>query len=101
MQLKPGMRLESTTCTTQAVVVKAPADDVDVRCGGNPMVPLGTAGDRAALASELAGGTELGKRYATADGALELLCSKPGEGSLSVGEEPLPRKDAKPLPSSD
>ena len=36
MQLKPGLRLESATCDTQVVVVKAPKDvaDVDVRCGG-------------------------------------------------------------------
>ena len=39
MELKPGLRLESATCDTQVVVVRAPkeATDVDVRCGGHPM----------------------------------------------------------------
>ncbi len=39
MQLKPGCRLESATCDTQVVVVRAPKDggDVDLRCGGEPM----------------------------------------------------------------
>ena len=41
MQLKPGTRLKSTTCASEVVVVKAPSDDIDVRCGGQPMVPLG------------------------------------------------------------
>ena len=33
MELKPGLRLESATCDTQVVVVKAPRDagDVDLR----------------------------------------------------------------------
>jgi hypothetical protein len=43
----------------------------------------------------------MGKRYADADATIELLCTKPGEGSLSIGDVPVPTKDAKPLPSSD
>lgn len=102
MQLKPGLRLESATCDTQVVVVKAPKDvaDVDVRCGGEPMRDLGSGGDRLPIA---AGGdpTLLGKRYADDDLGLELLCSQGGEGALSVGDQPLLVKGAKPLPSSD
>ena len=48
-----------------------------------------------------AGGTLLGKRYVNAAGALELLCVKPGDGSLAVDGEHLVLKEAKPLPSSD
>ena len=49
MQLRPGVRLESATCDTQVVVVKAPKDnpDVDLRCGGEPMREIGAGGDRA------------------------------------------------------
>ena len=36
-----------------------------------------------------------------AAGDLELLCTKPGEGSLAAGGAPLTLKEAKPLPSSD
>ena len=48
MELRPGLRLESATCETQVVVVKAPKDggDVDLRCGGAPMpssAPAATA----------------------------------------------------------
>jgi hypothetical protein len=48
-----------------------------------------------------ASGTLLGKRYADPASGLEVLCTKAGEGSLSIGDEPLAVKDAKPLPSSD
>ena len=40
-------------------------------------------------------------RYVDADGAYELLCVKPGKGSLSVDGVALVTKDAKPLPASD
>jgi hypothetical protein len=45
--------------------------------------------------------TLTGKRYADEDLGLELLCTKAGEGWLSVGDRPLLVKGAKPLPSSD
>jgi len=62
-------------------------------------------GDSAAAGLTLdagaAGGTALGKRYVSAAGDLELLCVKPGKGSLAVGDTPLALKEAKQLPSSD
>jgi hypothetical protein len=102
MELKPGLRLESATCTTQVVVVKAPpgATDVDVRCGGRPMRELGAGGERHAIAGE-GEATLLGKRYADEELGLELLCTQGGDGALSVGDAPLLVKGAKPLPSSD
>lgn len=48
-----------------------------------------------------ASGTLLGKRYGDPATGLELLCTKPGGGSLSIGPLPLGLKDPKPLPSSD
>lgn len=102
MNLRPGMRLESQTCDTQVVVVRAPTDgtDLDVRCGGQPMAELGKGGDKTAPepADE---GTTTGKRYADDDLGLELLCTQGGDGALSVGDTPLLLKGAKPLPSSD
>jgi hypothetical protein len=47
------------------------------------------------------GGTALGKRYTDEEGALEVLCTKAGSSSLSVGDKLLQVKEAKPLPSSD
>lgn len=102
MELKPGLRLESATCDTQVVVVKAPKDaaDVDVRCGGVPMRPHGEGGERLPMTIE-GEPTLLGKRYEDAELGLELLCSQGGTGTLTVGDIPLLVKGAKPLPSSD
>jgi hypothetical protein len=100
MQLKPGLRLQSVTCDTQVIVVRG-SGDVDVRCGGQPMVPADATAERQTLDGTHASGTLMGKRYADADAGIELLCTKPGEGSLAIGEVVLPAKDAKPLPSSD
>ena len=102
MQLKPGMRLKSQVCETQVVVVRTPASPVEVWCGGHPMTDTATTPDSSLVVTEaLAGGTLLGKRYADDELGLELLCSKPGAGSLSIGDVALQIKGAKALPSSD
>ena len=102
MHLRPGLRLESATCDTQVVVVKAPKDDpdVDLRCGGEPLRELGSGGDRVAP-SNTGEATLMGKRYADEELGLEVLCTKGGDGALTVGDTPLLVKGAKPLPSSD
>jgi hypothetical protein len=101
--LKPGTRMKSTVCATEVMVIQAPSGDVDLRCGGAPMQALGQAqpAGGARVSPAAAKGTALGKRYVDAAGTLELLCTKPGEGSLAVGEALLQLKEAKPLPSSD
>ena len=83
-------------------MISAPAGDVDLRCGGVAMIGMNDeppAG--ASLDSAVAEGTALGKRYVDAEGTLELLCSKPGDGSLALGNDLLTLKEAKALPSSD
>ncbi len=100
-ELKAGARLKSATCTTEVIVVKSPGGHVDVRCGGQPMVPAAENVERTAPAPGAALGTALGKRYVNADETLEILCTKAGEGSLAVAETPLSLKEAKPLPASD
>jgi hypothetical protein len=101
-QLKVGSRLRSAVCATEVIVIAAPSGDVDVRCGGVPMLGMGeTPQAGGSVAPDAAGGTALGKRYVTPSGELELLCTKPGQGSLGLGATPLVLKEAKPLPSSD
>ncbi len=103
MELKAGARLRSATCSTEVIVVRAGDGDVDLRCGGEPMAGLDaspTAGVTTPAGGS-GGGSVLGKRYVDADGSVEILCTKAGSGSLSVGDTPLTLKEAKPLPSSD
>jgi hypothetical protein len=99
---KAGLRLASVVCDTEVIVIKAPKEDLDLRCGGRPMVELDDGASRTGTpAAPFDGGTLIGKRYATADPAVEVLCTKAGAGSLSIGEVALPAKEAAPLPSSD
>ena len=103
IQLKAGVRLRSATDACEVVVVKAPADPVDLRCGGHPFLPADAAPASASesIVAGFDGGTQLGKRYSDDELGLELLCTKAGEGSISVGETILAVKGAKPLPASD
>lgn len=101
-ELKPGARLRSAVCSTEVMVVMAPASEVELTCGGAPMVPLGGEGPSGGSPDPaLSEGTQMGKRYVDEAGELEILCTKPGPGSLALGTTPLQIKGAKPLPSSD
>jgi hypothetical protein len=44
---------------------------------------------------------QLGKRYMCQDCGTEVLCNKPGTGSLVCCGKEMSLKEAKPLPSSD
>ena len=103
MNLKIGSRLRSVVCDAEVMVVRPTSADVDLRCGGHPMIGIDDpVPARQALDPDPAdGGAALGKRYVDTAGRFELLCTKAGKGSLSVAGEPLVRKDAKPLPASD
>jgi hypothetical protein len=102
MKLAAGQKLRSAVCDAQFIVVRAPDADVELACGGSPLIgadedpPVG-----AALDDALSDGVLLGKRYAEEDLGLELLCSKAGQGTLTCNGEPVAIKGAKPLPSSD
>lgn len=96
--MKPGMKLKSAACDTEVMVIKCGQGSVE--CGGAPMA-ADKSGSPAPLDPAFAGGTLMGKRYVDAGGGFELLCVKPGKGSLSVNGTALSVKDAKPLPASD
>jgi hypothetical protein len=102
--LKPGMRLRSAVCTTEVMVIQAPDREVMLACGGSPMHAPGEPGSSAPVGKPVVGdppGTLIGKRYVNAAGDLELLCTRPGAGTLGADGAPLAVKGAKPLPSSD
>ena len=99
-ELKPGAKFQSGVDTTQVIVVKG-SGEVDLRCGGAPMVPLGTAQIDGTPADADSEGTLLGKRYSNDDGSVEVMCTKAGTGSLSIADTPLELAQAKSLPASD
>jgi hypothetical protein len=102
MKLKTGSRLRSAVCDTQVMVIAAPEKDLLLACGGAPLLPLDAEPPPGATPDPAAAqGTQIGKRYVNEAGDLELLCTKPGAGSLTVDGMPLALKGAKPLPSSD
>ena len=99
--LKPGSRWASAVDATEVIVVRPGPDGLSLECGGHPMIPGGSDKPTGlTLDPERAGGTAVGKRFAH-DSGLEVLCTKGGDGTLSVDGTVLPPKDAKPLPSSD
>jgi hypothetical protein len=98
--IKTGTRLQSQVCDTQVIVVRSSDSLDDLRAGGVAMIPLDAEKTEGAqLDPAFSDGTVMGKRYVDASGA-ELLVTKAGAGSLSVGETPLEQKTAKPLPAS-
>ena len=99
--IKNGTRLQSQVCDTQVIVVRSSDALDDLRIGGAPVVPIGDEVDaNLTLDEAFAAGTLMGKRYVDDTGA-EVLVTKAGKGSLSVGSTPLQIKEAKPLPASD
>ncbi|KAA1394270.1 hypothetical protein [Aeromicrobium ginsengisoli] len=98
MKPQVGQRLGSVTSEIEVIVVRPPADDVDLTCGGAPMAP---APAERSGEPDAGGGALLGKRYHHVASGMELLCTKAGAGTLAVDGEPLGVKEAKNLPSSD
>jgi hypothetical protein len=103
MKLKPGSRLRSQVDATEVIVVRAPAGDVVVACGGHPMIdPQAQPEPGLTAVADDSGGTLIGKRYTlSGDQTVELLVTKPDGGGLTVDGEPAVPKEAKPLPASD
>ncbi|PKB14390.1 hypothetical protein B0I00_1977 [Novosphingobium kunmingense] len=95
--MKPGSRLKSAACSSEAVLIKHSAGTIE--CGGAPM-SADASGD-GTPAPGFDGGTVMGKRYVDEAGTIELLCVKPGKGSFALDGVALVLKEAKPLPASD
>ena len=99
--IKNGTRLQSQVCDTQVIVVRSAESLDDLRAGGAPMVPIDQeASSDLTLDAALSDGNLMGKRYVDETGA-EVLVTKAGKGTLSVGTTALTIKEAKPLPASD
>jgi hypothetical protein len=99
--IKNGTRLQSQVCDTQVIVVRSADSLDDLRAGGAPMVPLDAEkSSDLSIDPAFSEGNAMGKRYVDETGA-EVLVTKAGAGTLSVGTTALSLKEAKPLPASD
>jgi hypothetical protein len=103
VDVRPGTRLKSTVCQTEVVVVKPPNDGAALlRCGGAELVAASEAAPTGgSLDPALSGGTLLGKRYIDDVTAVELLCTRQGEGTLTIADRILEIKAAIALPTTD
>jgi hypothetical protein len=102
MKMAPGLRLRSAVCKTEIVVVRPPSQDVDLQCGGVSMVRVDDPDPLSGVPIDGQDqGSSLGKRYVNESVGLEVLCTKAGDGTLSLAGEVLEVKTPKPLPSSD
>ena len=97
--IKPGSRLRSAVSPAEFIVTKAPAGDVELTCGGLPLLPMDSQEGNTGAGAE--GSVVMGKRYVNADASIEVLCTKPGVGTLALNEETLEIRASNALPSSD
>jgi hypothetical protein len=101
VKFRAGQQLVSAVDTTAVIVIKAPAGECTLTCGGVAMA----APDEQVTAGEvdpaLMGGTQIGKRYVDEADTIQLLCTKAGSGTLALDGKALQIQAAKPLPASD
>lgn len=99
--IKPGSRWKSQTCNAEAVVVRPPSAEGTPQCGGIDMVAIDADAESTSPLSGFDSGCQVGKRYRQESTGLEMLCTKPGQGSLGFAGVALDLVEAKKLPSSD
>ena len=97
---KAGTKLSSTVCQAQIMILRAPASELEISCGG-ALMQEGEPDSLGDLNPDLADGALVGKRYVDEEESMEFLCTRAGEGTIAVNGTPLTIKQAKQLPSSD
>jgi hypothetical protein len=101
VKFRAGQQLVSAVDSTAVIVIKAPAAECTVTCGGVAMATAGEPVTRGEPDPSLMGGTQIGKRYVDDADTIQLLCTKAGGGTLALDGSPLQIQAAKPLPASD
>ena len=101
VKFRAGQQLVSAVDSTAVIIIRAPAGEGTLTCGGAAMA----APDETVKAAEpdpsLMGGTQIGKRYVDEADTIQVLCTKAGSGTLALDGKPLLIQAAKPLPASD
>jgi hypothetical protein len=101
VQLRAGQQLVSAVDSTAVIVIRAPAAECTLTCGGVVMTAPGEAAPPAEPDPSLMAGSQIGKRYVDAADTIQVLCTKAGTGTLALDGTPLVIQAAKPLPASD
>jgi hypothetical protein len=106
VKFRAGQQLVSAVDSTAVIIIRAPAGECTLTCGGVVMAAPGEAAPArqapgAAPDPSMLGGTQIGKRYVDQADTIQVLCTKAGSGTLALDGEPLLIQAAKPLPASD
>lgn len=101
VKFRAGQQLVSAVDSTTVIIIKAPAEECTLTCGGVEMADVGEPVTAAEADPSLMGGTQIGKRYVDEAETIQVLCTKPGQGTLALDGKPLVIQAAKPLPASD
>jgi hypothetical protein len=101
VKFRVGQQLVSAVDSTAVIIIRAPAEECTLTCGGVEMASAGEPVSAAEPDQSLMGGTQIGKRYVDEADTLQVLCTKAGDGTLALDGRPLVIQAAKPLPASD
>jgi hypothetical protein len=99
MRIKPGLKLLGSSCVTEVVVVRG-SGEFEIACCGQPMTDHALTGGTVVTPGSQPS-IQLGKRYVDETAGIEVLCTKPGPGPLSVGGREMQASVPRPLPASD
>ena len=84
MKLKPGTRLRSQVDATEVIVVRSPADDIEVACGGQPMIDVAAEPEPGlAAAGDPAEGTQTRQAVHAQRGRRDSSCLSPSLASTA------------------
>jgi hypothetical protein len=101
VKFRAGQQLVSAVDSTAVIIIRAPAAEGTLTCGGVVMTAPDAPGPAGEPDPALMSGTQIGKRYVDEADTIQLLCTKAGSGTLALDGKPLVIQAAKPLPASD
>jgi hypothetical protein len=101
VKFRAGQQLVSAVDSTTVIIIRAPAGECTLTCGGVVMANADGPVATAQADPSLMGGTQIGKRYVDEADTIQVLCTKAGDGTLALDGKPLVIQAAKPLPASD
>jgi hypothetical protein len=101
VKFRAGQQLVSAVDTTAVIIVRAPAEEGTLTCGGVAMAAPDEVVPAVEADPALMNGTQIGKRYVDEGDTIQVLCTKAGKGTLALDGKPLVIQAAKPLPASD